>query len=174
MNTRLQSRGRLLVLYACLVCLASGLAWGQATNSASVTGTVTDPSGAVVPGVTVTATDLDKNTERTITTNEAGLYDTGPLVPGDRYEIVYKKEGFATLRRGPMTLRVGSIGMNAELSLGQTTQEVVVREAAPILETTSSEKSATLPAETLAQLPQVGAPDWQAFIILLPVDGNSL
>jgi len=137
-------------------------------NSAQVTGTVTDPTGSVIPGVTVTANNLDKNTERVCTTNDAGLYDTGPLAPGDRYELVFKKEGFSTLRRGPMTLRVGSVGMNTELSVGQTTQEVLVRAEAPILETTSSEKGATLTAETLNSLPQVGAPDWQSFIVLLP------
>ena len=51
-----------------LACLAgfSGMSWGQGTNSADVTGTVTDSSGAVIPGVTVTARNLDKNTERTI------------------------------------------------------------------------------------------------------------
>ena len=118
------------------------MAWGQGTNSADVTGTVTDSSGAVIPGVTVTARNLDKNTERTIVTNDAGVYDTGPLVPGDSYEIIFKKEGFATLQRGPMTLRTGVIGMNVELGVSQSTQQVVVEAAAPILQTTSSEKSA--------------------------------
>jgi hypothetical protein len=149
-------------------CLLIATAWGQAINSASVTGTVTDQSGAIIPGVLVTAKNLDKNTERSVVTNEAGAFDTGPLVPGDRYEIIFKKEGFGTLRRGPMTLRVGSIGMNTELSVGQTAQEVIVHESAPVLETTSSELSSTLTAETLTQLPQVGTPDWQQFIILLP------
>ena len=167
-DLRSQPRIKLIVLCACIACLSAGTAWGQAMNSAQVTGTVTDSSGAVIPGVTVTANDLDRNTERVVTTNDAGVFDTGPLSPGDRYEILFKKTGFSTLRRGPMTLRVGSIGMNAELAVGQTTSEIVVRAEAPILETTSSEKSQTLPADTLAALPQVGAPDWQTFIILLP------
>jgi hypothetical protein len=153
-----------------LACLAvfSGMAWGQGMNSADVTGTVTDPSGAIIPGVVVTAKNLDKNTERTIVTNDAGVYGTGPLVPGDRYEIIFKKEGFATLQRGPMTLRTGVTGMNVELGLSQSTQQVMVDAAAPILETMSSEKSATLTSETLTQLPRTGVPDWQQFIILLP------
>lgn len=157
-----------LAILAFLATLSAGTAWCQATNSADVTGSVTDPSGAVVPGVTVTARNIDKNIERTIATNEAGIYDTGPLVPGDQYMLVFKKEGFATLQRGPMTLRTGTTGLNVQLTLGQATQEVMVNEAAPLLETASSEKSSTLAAETLTALPQVGAPDWQAFIILLP------
>jgi hypothetical protein len=157
-----------LAILAWVTLFCAGTAWSQAMNSADVTGSITDPTGAVVPGVTVTARNLDKSTERAITTNEAGIYDTGPLAPGDQYMLIFKKEGFATVQRGPLTLRTGITGINVQLTLGQATQEIMVNEAAPLLETTSSEKSSTLAAETLTQLPQVGAPDWQAFIILLP------
>ena len=102
-----RSLGELFALSASLACICAGTAWGQATNSADVTGSVTDPSGAVVPGVTVTVRDIDKNTERTFTTNDSGLYDTGPLVPSDHYLVVFKKEGFATVQRGPLTLSAG-------------------------------------------------------------------
>lgn len=151
-----------------LILMSLGTAWGQGTNSADVTGTVTDSTGAVVPGVTVNARNLDKNTERTIVTNDAGVYSTGPLVSGDRYEIIFKKEGFATLQRGPMTLRTGVVGMNVELAVAQSAQQVLVEAAAPILQTTSSEKSTTLGSETLTQIPRTGIPDWQQFIILMP------
>jgi len=110
---------RVLVLSAGMLCAYSGTAWGQATNSADVTGSVTDPSGAVVPGAKVTVRDLDKNTERTLTTNESGLFDSGPLVPSDRYLVVFQKEGFATVERGPMTLSAGVTGLNAQLTLAQ-------------------------------------------------------
>jgi hypothetical protein len=168
MNVRTQFLGKLFVLCVSIACLYPGIAWGQATNSADVTGSVTDPSGAVVPGVAVTVTDLDKNTVRTLTTNEAGVYDTGPIVPTDRYQLEFKKEGFATVVRGPMTLSVGVTGMNVQLSLAQTAQQVVVHEAAPLLTTTTAEISATMTGNTLTVLPQVGTPDWQSFIVLLP------
>src|ERR1700719_2642256 len=79
--------GKLLALSACLACICAGTAWGQATNSADVTGSVTDPSGAVIPQVLVTVKDLDKNLEHSLMTNASGIYDTGPLVPSDRYVI---------------------------------------------------------------------------------------
>jgi hypothetical protein len=148
--------------------MLAGVAFGQATNSADVTGTVTDATGAVVPGATITVNDLDKANQHVITTDGAGIYDTGPLVPDDRYTITYTKEGFASLQRGPMTLRIGVIGMNVQLSVGQTTQQVMVNESAPLLETTTPELSTTLPAEILQELPQTGAPDWQGFLVLLP------
>ena len=167
MNLRTRSLMWILVLCVSIACFSPSMAWGQATNSADVTGTVTDQSGAVVPNVTVTVTDLDKNLVRTFITNESGLYDTGPLVPTDRYQLEFKKEGFSTLVRGPMTLSVGVTGMNVQLSLAGTTQEVMVNAAAPILTTTTAEISHTLADNTLAVLPQVGNPDWQSFMLAL-------
>ena len=66
-----------------VIALWGSVAFGQATNSADVTGTVTDPSGAVVPGVTITIKDVDKGSVRTTTTSGAGLYDSGPLIAND-------------------------------------------------------------------------------------------
>ncbi|MEP6715226.1 MAG: TonB-dependent receptor [Terriglobia bacterium] len=144
--------------------------WGQATNSADVNGSVTDASGGVIPGVTITVQDLDKNTERSLTTNSSGLYDTGPLVPADRYILLFKKEGFTSVQRGPMTLSAGVIGLNIQMTVGQSTQQIVVEDAAgPLLETTTAEISSTVPQETLAVLPQTGGtPDWQSILTFLP------
>jgi hypothetical protein len=161
--------GRFAAVCVSLIWSAGSSAWGQATNSAEVTGSVTDPTGAVVPDVTVVIKDLDKNLERTIVTNDSGLYDSGPLVPSDRYLITFKKEGFAVVERGPMTLNTGVTGLNVQLTLGQSTQTVVIQDtAAPLLETTTAEISTTIPKDVLTTLPQVGTPDWQQFIVLLP------
>ena len=161
--------GELLAFSACLACICAGTAWGQATNSADVTGSVTDPSGAVVPGVTVTVRDVEKNLERTIVTNAAGLYDSGPLVPSDRYVITFKKEGFAALQRGPMTLDAGVTGLNVQMIVGQSTQQITVETAAPLLETTTAEISKTVSQDILQDLPQTGGiPDWQSFLTFLP------
>src|SRR5689334_4330156 len=119
MNRRTLSLSKRLVLCASAACLITGSVWGQATNSADVTGSVTDPSGAVVPDVSVTIRDVDKNTEKVIATNAAGVYDTGPLVPTDHYLLIFKKEGFTTVQRGPLTLSSGVTGLNIQLSLGQ-------------------------------------------------------
>jgi hypothetical protein len=162
--------GRFLSFFAYIACLYSGIAWGQNTNSADVTGTVTDPSGAVVPGVTVTIHDVDKNTEKTVVANESGVYDSGPLVPTDRYTLRFEKPGFAVTQHGPMALSLGVTGLNVQMTLGQATQQVVVQEAAaPLLETTTAEISSTVSQETLKDLPQTGGiPDWQSFLTFLP------
>jgi len=166
---KLQTQSLTIFLALCV-----GIAWGQATNSADVTGSVTDPSGAVVPDVTITVKDIDKGTVRTLTSNGAGLYDSGPVVPNDRYTITFSRQGFQTLQRGPMVLQVGQTGLNVALAVGQTTQQVVVNEEAPLLQTTSAEQSTTLATESLQTLPQTGNPDWQGFLLLLPgTSGNA-
>ena len=169
MNVR-TSVGKLVATCIVVGGLYLGTAWGQATNSADVTGSVTDSTGAVVPGVTVTVRNLDKNVERTYVTNEFGVYDTGPLVPSDHYLMIFKLAGFATVQRGPMTLSAGVTGLNVQLSVEQSSQQVVIQaEAAPLMETTTAEISQTIPQDTLAVLPQTaGIPDWQSFLTFLP------
>jgi hypothetical protein len=163
----MKSLGVFLALY-------SGMAFGQATNSADVTGTVTDTTGAVIPGATVTVKDLDKNLQHVVTSNGAGVYDSGPIVANDHFTVTFTKEGFAPLQRGPMVLQVGIVGMNVQLPVGQASQQVTVNENAPLLETTTAELSATLPTDTLQTLPQTGTPDWQSFLVLLPgTSGNA-
>ena len=151
---------------AAAVCAGSLGMYGQNTNSGDIRGTVTDPSGAVIPGVTVTVLDVDKGDSRTFTTDGAGLYDTGSIVP-DHYKLTFTKSGFETLVRGPLTLDVGVQGINATLTLGNSTQEITVNTDTPLLDTESGAQEQTLTAQTMAQLPQVGA-DWQNFIWLQP------
>jgi hypothetical protein len=156
-------------LYACTVCLCPVVVWGQNTNSADVTGTVTDPSGAVVPGVAVTISDVDKNIDKSVIANSSGVYDSGPLVPTDHYLLTFRKEGFAVQKLGPMVLSTGVTGLNVQMTLGQSTQQIQVEAASPILETTTAEISKTVTQDTLKGLPQTGGiPDWQSYLTFLP------
>ncbi len=159
---------KLLRLTTAAVMLGcAGWAFGQAMNSADFSGTVTDSTGAVIPGVTVNVLDVDKNITHVYVTNEAGVYDTGSLVP-DHYVLTFTRDGFATYKRGPFKASVGQIAINVSMQLGQETQQVVVTSEAPLLETATAEVSFTIPAETLTELPQVGNPDWTQFTILQP------
>jgi hypothetical protein len=121
-----------------IFAVAATSAFGQATNSADVTGTVTDASGAVIPGVAITIRDLDKGVDRIVTSNQSGAYDSGPIVPEDNYTIVFSGQGFESVQRGPMVLHVGLTGINVTLGVGKSTQQVVVNDAAPLLETTTA------------------------------------
>src|SRR3984885_14741953 len=141
------------------------IAIAQNTNSGDIRGVVTDQSGAVIPGSTVQITDVDKGVTRTYTTDGAGLYDTGSIVP-DHYLITVTKEGFGPYVRGPITLDVSTQTVNAQLKVGST-QKVVVTTDVPLLTTETGSQEATLSSETMAKLPQTGA-DWQNFIWLMP------
>ncbi|MBI4893131.1 MAG: TonB-dependent receptor [Acidobacteria bacterium] len=156
---------RLLLVLLCLISLAvTGLA--QNTNSADIRGTVTDATGAVVPGVSVTILNVNTGVKKALTTNEAGIYDAVSLVPG-RYQLTFSKEGFSQLVRGPLTLDVAVISVDAQLGVGTTQQQIEVTTDAPLLRTETAEQSMTLKAESMSGLPNVGQ-DWQNFTKLLP------
>lgn len=160
-----------LVLPLCFTLCGAGIGLAQNTNSGDIRGTVTDATGAVMPGVTVTLDDVDKNVTHTYVTDGAGLYDTGSIVP-DHYTVAFTKPGFTTYVRGPITLQVGISTVNGHLTVGATTQTVTVNTDIPLLDTESGSQSTTLTSKTMLQLPQVGA-DWENFVILLPGTSGS-
>lgn len=160
----------LVLAFGSLFCL------GQATNSGDIRGSVTDTTGALIPGVTVTVLDVATGVSKAVTTNDAGLYDTNSIVTGS-YTVTFKKDGFETLVRGPVSVEVGLTTVNGELKVGAASQEVTVSADVPLLKTETSDQSTTMEAKSMAQLPQVaGGPgvSWENFMILLPgATGNS-
>ena len=151
---------------ALAIFLIGSLTFAQNTNSGDIRGTVTDATGAVLPGVTVTVEDVDKGVTTTYVTNGAGLFDTGSIVP-DHYTLTFTKNGFSTFVRGPITLSVQILTVNGSLKVGATTQTVRVTTDVPLLKTETGEQSTTLPEKELKDLPQVGA-SWENFVILMP------
>jgi len=154
----------LLLIFGSLACLA------QSTNSGDIRGSVTDSSGALIPGVTVTVLDVDTGVAKDFTTNDSGLYDTSSIVTGP-YSVTFTKDGFEKLVRGPVTVQVGFTTVNAQLNVGATSQEVTVTSDVTLLKTETSEQSTTLEAKSMEQLPQVAGASgvsWENFMILLP------
>jgi hypothetical protein len=157
------------LVFGCLalgLCFAAAAGRAQNTNSADLRGTVTDPKGAVITGATITIKDVDKDVSRTVTSDKAGVYDTGPIVP-DHYLVTISAPGFKSLVRGPVNLTVGEETLNAQLVVGEVQEQVVVNTDLPLLDTESGSQTGDLAANTLAELPQYGS-DWQNFVFLLP------
>jgi hypothetical protein len=156
-------------LALCLFVGVSASAFSQSTNSGDIRGTVTDASGAVLPGVAVTVSNLDTGATKDLVTNGDGLYDTASILPGN-YRVTFTKQGFDKFIRGPITLQVGIITVNAELKVGQSTQVVEVTSDIALLKTESAEQSTTIDAQTLVNLPQVSTngQNWGPFAQLLP------
>jgi hypothetical protein len=150
----------LLLVFGSITCFA------QSTNSGDIRGSVTDPTGALIPGVTVTVLNVDTGVSKDYPTNQDGLYDTSSIVTGS-YRLTFAKEGFEELVRGPISLQVGFTTVNAQLQVGSTKQQVTVTSDVPLLQTETSEQSTTLDSKSMSQLPQV-TQDWENFMILLP------
>lgn len=146
--------------------LGGGVSIAQSINAGDIRGTVTDTTGAVIPGVTVTVVDVDTGVTKTFITNHAGLYDTSSIVQGN-YKLTFTKDGFEELIRGPVTVQVGYMTVNASLPVGKVAAEVVVTTNVPLLDTESGSQTTTVDSKSMEQMPQVGE-DWENFMILLP------
>jgi hypothetical protein len=107
---------------------APALAQSQGANGA-IEGTVSDSSGGVLPGVTVTITNTDTGTERAVVTNEKGLY-RAPLLPLGRYRVVAELQGFKKFEGTDIQLSVGQTAVvNATLSVGTVSETITVSSA---------------------------------------------
>lgn len=131
-------------LLACLFGVLSIALSAGATTNAAITGRVTDPSGAVVPAVTVAATNVDTNVVYTTKSNEAGIYLI-PDVPPGRYRVTVDKEGFQTIVKPDVVLHVTDvIELNFSIQMGSVTQSITVTAGAPLVSTATSNLGSTV------------------------------
>jgi hypothetical protein len=154
------------LLVAAVSLLLATAAWAQSTNSADIRGTVTDSTGAVIPGVKVTLLNTETGVAMELTTNEAGIYDSVSIRPG-KYRITFSKEGFGKLINDGVTVDVGVRSVDAQLAVGTAQQQIEVTAEAPLLKTDTGEQSSILRTDVMAQLPNVGQ-DWQNFEKVIP------
>ena len=156
---------RALLVAAVLLCMAvAGLA--QSSNSSDLRGTVTDSTGAVIPGAKVTIINTETGTTTDLTTNDSGIYDSVSIRPG-KYRIIFSKEGFGKLVRDGVTLDVGVLSIDAQLAVGTAQQQIEVTAEAPLLKTDTGDQSSTLRTDVMAQLPNISQ-NWQNFQKVLP------
>jgi len=135
--------------------LASTLAFAQSSTTGEISGTVTDPSGAVLPNVSVTLKSLDKGNTQTGTTNAQGAYRFSLLSPGN-YSIAADAPGFKTSSIS-QSVSVGAVAItNIKMELGTTGTTVEVSGEAPLLQTDSSEISTTMNTLAVQSLPNPG------------------
>jgi hypothetical protein len=121
--------------------------------SATLTGTVTDSSGAVVPEATVTATETNTGVTRTTTSSAEGVYTIPFLAPGT-YRVELRKAGFKTFTEGNIELDVSSVGrVNATLSPGSQTETVQVTAETPLLQVENADVAKELDSTTANELP---------------------
>ncbi|HZU44972.1 MAG TPA: TonB-dependent receptor [Terriglobales bacterium] len=144
-----------LLCFLSVVALLSAYVFGQ-REAGTITGTVTDPSGAVVSGATVTVKSVGTGATRTVTTNAAGAYTVAGLQPG-QYDVTIESPNFAKFTQR-ISVTVGSTNeVSAKLSIvGQgTTVEVVGTGGGTQVETQSSELSQVVSGTSVTQLPSL-------------------
>lgn len=122
-------------------------------NSATITGMVSDSSGAAIPGATVKATNLESGIQASHTTDEGGHYTIVDLTPG-MYDITASGAGLATVVHKRQELLVGtSVAENFSLGVASVTQTVEVDTTPPVIDTTQSDLSRVIETKEMDNLP---------------------
>jgi Carboxypeptidase regulatory-like domain/TonB dependent receptor/TonB-dependent Receptor Plug Domain len=155
-----------LALVGVGLLLITASIWAQVAG-ATLSGTVTDASGAVVPQAQILIKNVATDISTTAVTNSDGLYSAPNLLPG-KYEVTTAAPGFGTEVRSGITLTVGAQQvLNIALRVGQTSQQIQVMGAAPTVELASSTINAVVTSSTIVDLPLNGR-DWTLLAALQP------
>lgn len=152
-------------LFILVAGLQGGAALAQSAGAASVQGGVTDPTGASVPGATVTLTNTETKAARTSTTDSDGRYSLPNVAPGP-YQLTVTGQGFQTYLQKGIVLEVGAaVTINAGLTLGSETQEVTVESNAVVLESESSTFKQVIDQKQINELPLNGRQATQLVLV---------
>ena len=140
------------MLSTVLAALFSVGAWSQ-TQLGTVSGTITDPTGAVMPGVSVTVVSQGTGLKRNVLTDTAGEYRFAGLPTGN-YSLRIEKTGFQSqLREGVQLNSDGEVTINSQLALGDLAQQTTVSANAARIDSTTSTSAGLLPEQSLTELP---------------------
>jgi len=143
------------ILSLCAVCT-------YAQYRASIQGVVTDPTGAVVSGVTLTLTNLDTNQKLTATTDDNGIYNFNALPPS-RYSLSVEATGF----KKKVLENVGIIAeqanaLNVQLEVGQVTESITVSgDSTPLMDTETASVNGTVSSNQIQHMPSFGRDVYQ-------------
>jgi hypothetical protein len=152
--SKTKSIEQLLLALALTLGIASA-GFGQATTG-NIIGTLTDPSGAAIPGVTVKILNNATAVMTTATTDRSGNYTATHLLPGT-YTVTFSKQGFRPRIQENVTVAVStSTPVNAMLQLGAVTQKITVSAAPPVLETDRAEVTTHMSAQAVESIPISG------------------
>ena len=148
-----------LRLMFCLVLIICGVA--AQDFRATLTGLVTDPSGAAIPGATVKVTNASTNSFKEAKTTSLGNFTIPYLEPGV-YNVEVGAPGFQTMVREKIVLRVADkVNLPVELKIGQTTESVVVTASQDVIETASADRGLVFDPIKTQQLPLNGRQTYQ-------------
>src|SRR5215831_9256227 len=150
-----------------IAVILSGHPVSAQVSTGTILGVVQDPSGAVIPGVSVAVKNLDTGIVRTVTTDEGGRY-TAPNLSSGNYEVEGQLAGFQTEVRTGISLSVGREAVvNLALKVGQVNDKVTITEEAPLVESTTAAMSSLVDERTIRDLPLNGR-SWDNLALIQP------
>ena len=144
-----------LLVGVLFLSLGSGNAFAQATASATIQGTVTDKSGAVVSGAQVVAKNKATDVSRAATTSDDGYYKF-ELLPVGTYTVTVSRAGFGTVAQTIETLIGQTATVNAQLSPGATSEVIEVTSEAPLVDQLKTSVSQNITPSEVEELPLLG------------------
>jgi hypothetical protein len=163
------------VAAAILAICAAFPAFAQTAGTGTISGTVTDATGAIVPAASVVITNTDTGAARSLTTNSSGEFTSTFLQPG-RYQVVVGGGSFGKVNRQNLVLTVGQVlTVDVALPAASTATEVTVTDASPLIDTLKTQVSQTVSQQMVAKLP-VNGRRYDNFVLLttnVGPDGNS-
>ena len=125
-------------------------------QTASLTGTVNDPAGAILPGVSITITQLATNAARMFVTDEHGDYRV-PLLPPGRYRVEAALAGFKTGVRDNIVLSVDDrLRIDFTLQLGEVAEKLIVTTSTPLVQSETSSVGTVIDNQKVVELPLNG------------------
>jgi hypothetical protein len=149
---------RLYIRFLVIIVLLAGTLKtlsAQTITTGEVVGTVTDPTGAAVPDAKVTLKSTEKGTESDTKTSSTGAYHFFLVSPG-RYTVLVSAPNFQTVSR-TLEVALGAVTtVDAQLSIGKTSQTIEVTAEAPLMQTDSPNVGATITAQQVSELPNPG------------------
>jgi len=155
------------VFLALVFCFFVSVPAHAQVTGATLSGTVTDASGAVIAGAQVSIRNMATGATKDVTTDSAGFYTAPNLNPGT-YEVKIEAKGFNTAVQSNLALAVGAQQtLNVPMKVGETSQTVQVTEAAPQIDLTSSTLTGQVESQTVLELPLNGR-DWTSLATLHP------
>jgi len=150
-----------------VILLASAAVAIAQTSNASIVGTVTDPSGAAIPGATITVTNTATGISRTVTTSEVGTYRVYPLNPGT-YEVKASTAGFKTKIQPNVVLEVAAVlKVDLQLEVGEVTESIEVTSAAPMMQTQEASVGGVVTTSQIERIP-VNGRNYTRLMVLMP------
>src|SRR5665213_3064976 len=157
------------------MALFMGAAFAQTIGAGTISGTLTDPAGGVVPGAAIAARNTNTGATLSLTTNGAGIY-VAPFLPPGMYEITASKTGFGKIALTDLTLQVGqTLTIDLVLPLQTTTETVTVSGQPSVVDTQKTDMSQVVSAAQQENLPLAGR-RWESFALITPnvtTDGGS-